>query len=279
MDRTDGTDGTARMEDADPAADAERAVRTADVVGFLYPGHSAEDEYPRLEAILGGAAGSVRLPLVHTDIGEDAHRVDALLEMGSTARLSAEVGRLCEHGAQAVVWACTSASFVFGWDGAHEQVRELSSAAALPASSTSFAFAHAVRALGAERVAVAATYPDDVAEHFRAFLKAAGAEVVSVCGAGIVTAAEVGTWGREEVLALARAGDHPDAQAVLLPDTALHTAAWLPELEAALGKPVLTANQVTVWEGLRLLDRTVSCPALGALFDGRALAEPLLSRE
>ncbi|GAU68043.1 putative decarboxylase [Streptomyces sp. NBRC 110611] len=232
-------------------------------VGFLYPGHSAEDDYPRLEAILGG---SVRLPLVHTDIGEDAHRVDALLEMGSAARLAAGVAELAGRGAEAVVWACTSASFVFGWEGAHEQVRELSVAAGRPASSTSFAFAHAVRALGVQRVAIAATYPEDVAEHFRAFLKSAGTEVVATRGSGIITAAEVGTWGRAEVLALARAGDHPDAEAVLLPDTALHTAAHLPALEAELGKPVLTANQVTVWEGLRLLDRTLSCPALGRLF-------------
>ncbi|WP_077192518.1 maleate cis-trans isomerase family protein [Streptomyces lydicus] len=232
-------------------------------VGFLYPGYSAEDDYPRLETILGG---SVRLPLVHTDIGEDAHRVDALLEMGSAARLAAGVEELKERGAEAVVWACTSASFVFGWEGAHEQVRELSVTAGLPASSTSFAFAHAVQALGAHRVAIAATYPEDVAEHFRAFLKSAGAEVVSTRGSGIITAAEVGTWGREEVLALARAGDHPDAEAVLLPDTALHTAAHLPALEAELRKPVLTANQVTAWEGLRLLDRKLSCPALGTLF-------------
>ncbi|MFI6766834.1 decarboxylase [Streptomyces sp. NPDC050355] len=236
-------------------------------VGFLYPGHSAEDDYPRLEEILGGA---VRLPLVHTDIGEDAHRVDALLEMGSAARLAAGVAELKERGAQAVVWACTSASFVFGWEGAQEQVRELSATAGLPASSTSFAFAHAVRALGVHRVAIGATYPEDVAEHFRSFLKSAGAEVVATRGSGIITAAEVGTWGREEVLALARAGDHPDAEAVLLPDTALHTAAHLPALEAALGKPVLTANQVTAWEGLRLLDRTLSCPRLGALFSPAA---------
>ncbi|UQA95250.1 maleate cis-trans isomerase family protein [Streptomyces halobius] len=232
-------------------------------VGFLYPGHSAEDDYPRLEALLGG---SVRLPLVHTDIGEDAHRVDALLEMGSAARLGAGVAELTARGAEAVVWACTSASFVFGWEGAHEQVRELSVAAALPASSTSFAFAHAIRALGARRVAIAATYPADVAEHFQAFLKSAGTEVVSTRGSGIITAAEVGTWGRAEVLALARAGDHPDAEVVLLPDTALHTAAHLPALEAELGKPMLTANQVTVWEGLRLLDREIACPELGALF-------------
>lgn len=238
----------------------------ANAVGFLYPGHSAEDDYPRLEGILNEAGAGVRLPLVHTDIGEDAHRADALLEMGSARRLADRVEEVKRHGVEAVVWSCTSASFVFGWEGAHEQARELSATAGLPASSTSFAFAHAAQTLGAEQVAIAATYPEEVAELFTAFLKSAGAEVVSMCGSGIITAAEVGTWGKEEVLALARGGDHPDAQAVLLPDTALHTAAWIPEIEDALGKPVLTANQVTVWEGLRLLDRTVTCPALGRLF-------------
>ncbi|MFR9673799.1 decarboxylase [Streptomyces sp. TR06-5] len=238
----------------------------ANVVGFLYPGHSAEDDYPRLENLLREAGADVRLPLVHTDIGEDAHRVDALLEMGSARRLADRVEEVAGHGAEAVVWSCTSASFVFGREGAQQQVRELSATAGLPASSTSFAFAHAVQELDARRVAVAATYPADVAELFAAFLKAAGAEVVAMRGSGIITAAEVGTWGRDEVLALARSGDHPDAEAVLLPDTALHSAAWLPDLEAALGKPVLTANQVTVWEGLRLVDRTVVCPPLGRLF-------------
>ncbi|WP_274558938.1 decarboxylase [Streptomyces spiramyceticus] len=236
-------------------------------VGFLYPGHSAEDDYPRIEMLLDD--DDVRLSVVHTDIGEDAHRVDALLEMGSPARLAAGVEELRLSGAEAVVWACTSGSFVFGWDGAHDQVRALARAAGLPASSTSFAFAHAVRDLGATRVAVAATYPDDVAAYFSDFLKAAGIEVVSARASGIITAAEVGTWGRDEVLELARAGDHPDAAAVLLPDTALHTAAYVEDLEAALGKPVLTANQVTVWEGLRLAGRRVRARRLGALFARR----------
>ncbi|MFD7711290.1 decarboxylase [Streptomyces sp. NPDC059785] len=232
-------------------------------LGFLYPGHSAEDDYPRIEQLLGS---DIRLPLVHTDIGEDAHRVDALLEMGSATRLAAGVEELRLSGAEAVVWACTSGSFVYGWDGAHEQVRALALAAGLPASSTSFAFAHAAKEIGARRVAVAATYPEDVAALFAAFLKDAGVEVVSVRGAGVVTAAEVGTWGEAEVLALAREGDHPDADAVLLPDTALHTASHLTAVEQALGKPVLTANQVTVWEALRLADRRVNAPRLGTLF-------------
>jgi maleate cis-trans isomerase len=235
-------------------------------VGLLYPGHSAEDDYPRFEVLLDS---DIRLPVVHTDIGEDAHRVDALLRMGAPDRLAAGVAELRLEGAESVVWACTSGSFVYGWEGAHEQIRSLALAAGMPASSTSFGFAHAVRELGAERVAVAATYPEDVTERFTAFLKVSGAEVVADRAAGIVTAAEVGTWGREEVLELARAGDHPEAEVVLLPDTALHTAAYLPELEEVLGKPVLTANQVTVWEGLRLAERRTWAQQLGTLFDKR----------
>ncbi|QNS06076.1 maleate cis-trans isomerase family protein [Streptomyces xanthii] len=239
-------------------------------LGFLYPGHSAEDDYPRIEMLIDS---DVRLPVVHTDIGEDAHRVDALLRMGAPERLAAGVEELRLAGAEAVVWACTSASFVFGWEGAHEQVRALARAAGLPASSTSFAFAYALRELGVRRVAVAATYPEDVAAYFAEFLTASGAEVLSVRGSGIITAAEVGTWGWDEVLAMARAGDHPEAEAILLPDTALHTASYVSALERELGKPVLTANQVTVWEGLRLADRRVNAPLLGALFQKAPLIQ------
>ena len=70
-------------------------------VGFLYPGHSAEDDFPRMESLLNAAGDDVLLPLVHTDIGTDAHRVDALLEMGSVDRLTARVDALTGAGAEA----------------------------------------------------------------------------------------------------------------------------------------------------------------------------------
>jgi maleate cis-trans isomerase len=265
-------EAAARPHAADTSADpGEDAV--LDTVGFLYPGYSAEDDVPRMERLLNEAGGEVRLPLVHTDIGTDAHEVNALLEMGAAHRLAPAARQLKDKGAQAVMWACTSASFVYGWEGADRQARELSAEAGLPASSTSFAFVHAVRAIGAGRVAIAATYPHDVAVLFADFLQAADLSVVGVRAADIITAAEVGTWGYEQVLRLARAGDEEEADAVLLPDTALHTAAWLPRLEAELGKPVLTAHQVTAWEGLRLLGRTVDCPSLGSLFSGRPPAD------
>jgi maleate cis-trans isomerase len=234
---------------------------TAPTVGILYPGHSAEDDYPLAESLLDGP----RLPLVHTLMREDAHRVDALLDIGGDDVLADGV-RALGGPLDSVVWACTSGSFVFGWDGAAAQVEALGAVSGVPASSTSFAFVDACARLGVSRVAVGATYPDDVAERFVAFLGTAGIEVLSLSAKGIITAAEVGTLPKETVLEFAAAADHPDAQAVLLPDTALHTIGLLDALDARVGKPVLTANQVSIWQGLRIAGADAPRPGFGTLF-------------
>ena len=232
-------------------------------IGFLYPGYAAEDDYPRIAELLGEG---IALPLVHTSVGEDAHRVDALLDLGSGDRLAEGRAAFGQVGVEAVVWACTSGSFVFGWAGAQEQLDGMEQQYGVPATSTSFAFVNAAHAIGARRVAVVATYPQDVAEHFVQFLATGGIEVLSLSTRGIITATEVGTLDREKVIELAVGNDHPSAEAVLLPDTALHTVARLEDLEARLGKPVLTANQVSVWDGLRIAGHTQPCGGLGTLF-------------
>ncbi|KUI46968.1 maleate cis-trans isomerase [Mycobacterium sp. GA-1199] len=202
-----------------------------------------------------------------TSVGEDAHRVDALLDLGGHERLADGVRRLAEARPQAVMWACTSGSFVFGPEGARQQVAKVAAAAGVPASSTSIAFVDALRHLGIRRVAVAASYPHDVAEHFVRFLSADGIEVVAMGSHGIITAAEVGTLEPQRVEQMVIAADHPDAEAVLVPDTAMHTLAIIDRLEAAVGKPVLTANQVTVWKGLQLAGTVPVLAGLGRLFE------------
>jgi maleate cis-trans isomerase len=232
-------------------------------IGILYPGHAAEHDYELVTERLGGRC---TFEVVHTSIGEDAHRIDALLDMGRPERLR-EGARRLRAPVAAVMWACTSGSFVYGLDGARRQAQDLASALGVPASSTSLAFVSALRALGAQRAAIAATYPAAVTERFRDFLKAAGVEPLLVASQGIVTAAEVGALGRESALELAAAADHPDAEAVLVPDTALHSIGLLEELEDRARKPVLTANQVSAWEALRLSGLSIAGPGLGRLFE------------
>jgi maleate cis-trans isomerase len=233
-------------------------------VGLLYPGHSAEDDYPALEARLDG---SIRLPVVITSVGEDAHRVDALLDLGRAERLAEGASELEAEQPDAVMWACTSGSFVFGPEGARIQASGVAQALGVPASSTSIAFVDACRALGVRRVA--ASYPEDVAQHFVRFLAGSAVEVVAMGSHGIVTAAEVGTLAEDRVIAMVKAADHPNAEAILVPDTAMHTLEIVDDLEAAIGKPVLTANQVTVWKGLDLVGPVPSLPSLGRLFSSR----------
>lgn len=233
-------------------------------VGLLYPGHAAEDDYPVLERVLGA---DLALPVVHTAMPTDAHRLDALLEIGGAGHLAVGAELLRAAEVDAVVWACTSGSFVFGWDGARRQAQELTEVLGVPASSTSFAFVEAARALGISTVAVVATYPDDIAELFAGFLGRGGLRVVRLSAGGIVTAAEVGQLSDRQVGEFVVGGDHPDAEAVLVPDTALRTGALVDDLEEAVGKPVLTANQVSTWVGLRLAgDRRIVPTGAGTLF-------------
>ncbi len=240
--------------------------RVSVTVGVLYPGHSAQDDYPRMQYLLGEGTW---LPLVHTKMRIDAHRVDALLDIGSATVLADGARALIPQQPDAVVWACTSGSFVFGWDGARAQTNALREVAGVPTTSTSLAFVAAARELELRQIAVAATYPHNVAELFAGFLVCAGIEVLTLASRGIITAAEVGALGGEDVLTFVAAHDHPAAQALLVPDTALHTVELLSQLEARLGKPVLTANQVSVWHGLRLAGADVRRAGLGTLFQVR----------
>ncbi|MXZ76417.1 MAG: decarboxylase [Gemmatimonadetes bacterium] len=232
-------------------------------VGILYPLYSAEDDYPRLAAALKPA---VDVRMVHTD-SPNLHRIDETQITGSREFLLAGADELRSHDVDVCMWACTSGSFVFGVEGARRQAQDLADALGVPSSSTSLAFLSACKALGLRKVAVAATYPEELSKAFRSFLEADGLEVVHMGCLGVWTGDESALIERDEVLRFARANDHPDAEAVLIPDTALHTVGFQSELETAVGKTVLTANQVTMWEALRLANRLTQQSGLGQLME------------
>ncbi|MCP9945724.1 decarboxylase [Streptomyces somaliensis] len=215
-------------------------------VGLLRPEGHPEDDYRRIETLLDG---DIRVdPVVYGGPGADP------------GVLAAGAERLRLAGTDAVVWASAGESFAQGWEAARERARSLALAAGIPASSTAIGFAHAVRAVDAARVVVAGARAGELAGAAR-FLGEAGIEVV-------------GEWradGRLPLAELVRAADDPRADAVLVPDTAVPTAAEVPEAEAAVGKPVLTGTLVTVWEGLRLAERHGAwADELGALFVRRS---------
>lgn len=230
-------------------------------VGILYPLHSAEDDYPRLVAALDAP---VQVHIAHT-FGQDSHSFEALLDLGSAEHLNQGVAELRALPLDVCMWACTSGSFVFGAEGAQLQVRQIQQQLGVPTSSTSLAFIAACRSLAITRVSVAATYPQGITRRLIDFLDAFGISVHSSGNLDKASGYLASLVEPEQVIAFARACDHPDAQAVIIPDTALHTAAILDVLEERVGKTVLTANQVTVWHALRLAGSNASATNLGQL--------------
>jgi len=237
------------------------------VLGVLYPGYSSEIDY-----VVGGRLlrPEVDVSVVHTDVDDDSNSIEAARQTGDPERLLKGVralrGQTKSSGLDAVLWASTSGGFVFGFDGAQAQVDQLADAAGVPATSTSLAFVAAAHAMGITRVAVGATYPGDEAALFGVFLQDAGIEVLACDAAGIAQR-NGGAWLSEDaVISLVVGADRDGAEAILLPDAAIATMARLDKLEAAAGKPVLTANQVTIWDGLRLAGVLSPQANLGALF-------------
>jgi maleate isomerase len=155
-------------------------------------------------------------------------------------------------------YACTSGSFVGGLIGEAALVAAMEAAGAPAAVTTSGALLIALRQLGITRIAAVTPYTEDLTEGLGAFLGEADVDVVATAGLGLTS--EIWTVPYETTAELVRATDSPDAQAIFVSCTNLPTYDLIAPLERELGKPVLTANQVTMWSALTIAGRAAVGP-------------------
>jgi maleate isomerase len=149
-----------------------------------------------------------------------------------------------------VAYACTSGSFVHGVAGERNLAAAMRAAGAPAAVTTSGALLEALTALRVKRVAVATPYVASVTARLHDFLAEAGVATVSSAHLGL--AGDIWKVPYETTAQLVRDADSPAADAVFVSCTNLATYDLIAPLELELGKPVLTANQVTMWAALRV---------------------------
>lgn len=150
---------------------------------------------------------------------------------------------------EVTAYACTSGSFIQGVDGEARLRRVMEQAGAKRALTTSGALLQALEALDAQRVAVGTPYDGEVTDKLSEFLAEAGYETTSNAFLGLT--GDIFRVSHATVRDLAIAADRPEADVVFLSCTNLRTFGALAEMEEELKKPVLSANQVTVWAALR----------------------------
>jgi maleate isomerase len=155
-------------------------------------------------------------------------------------------------------YACTSGSFVGGLAGEAALVAAMIDAGAPAAVTTSGALLTALRHLDLTRIATATPYTADLTAGLSVFLAEAGVQVVAASGLGL--SSDIWTVPYDVTAGLVRDTDTDDAQAVFISCTNLPTYDLIAPLEAELGKPVLTANQVTIWSALTVIGRKAVGP-------------------
>ena len=174
-----------------------------------------------------------------------------------------------EHAAQCVTdvsavgplvtaYACTSGSFVGGPLAEQALVEAMLAAGSPLALTTSGALLSALRYLGYTRIATATPYTADLTVGLTAFLGESGIEVTAAAGLGLTS--DIWTVPHDVTAQLVRETDTADAQAVFISCTNLPTYDVIADLEHELGKPVLAANQVTMWHSLSLIGRKAVGP-------------------
>ena len=187
--------------------------------------------------------------------GPPGHSIDALYDVGDVESVAAAGVSLAGKGAEAVVWACTSGSFIGGFQWCLDQRDALRAQTGLPVTSGTLALISICFRLGYQSVNVLSPYPEDVSEIFLTCLRDAGLEVAStrmLHSEDAIASANLPLM--DECRAFAR-GDDLTGDVVMIPDTAVNSLWLIPGLEAVLGKPVLTVNQACLYEGACLLDR------------------------
>lgn len=163
-----------------------------------------------------------------------------------------------------VAYACSSGSFVGGLAGEHRLRQAILEAGAPSAVTTSSATIDALATCGARRVAVATPYSRLLTDRLVGFLEEAGHDVVSAVYLDLQQ--RIDDVDQGTICDLVRRAHSPEADAMFVSCTGLRTLGVVASLEAEIGRPVLTANQVTLWGALRAADALRSAegePVLG----------------
>ena len=159
---------------------------------------------------------------------------------------------------EVVAYLCTSGSFVNGIDYERSLTKAICDAGAPDAVTTSGALVEVLHQLDLHRVSVLTPYDADLTGKLHDFLGEVGVTTVSSDHLGLGG----GIWkvSYRTIAERILAADHRDAEAIFVSCTNLPTFDLIEPLEKALGKPVLTANQLTMWACLRRMQLPIVGP-------------------
>ena len=169
----------------------------------------------------------------------------------------------------AIAFHCTAVS-TFAPNLAGEIRDRITAATGRPAIATADAILAALEALGTQRVLLVTPYIEPVHQREIDFLTAHGLTVTGSSWLGVDRNSEMAYIAPDAIAAQVRsAASGVTADACFISCTAIRSAGLIAKLEASLGMPVITSNQVLVWHALHTLEIDRPVAGFGQLFGCR----------
>jgi maleate isomerase len=230
-----------------------------------------EEEFPamapgrvltRVVRVSAGAVGAARKPPT-TPAG--------LRELATPDALENAVGSLSSRSVDALAYASTTSAYAIGFSAESAVVSMLSRLLHAPVAATCESAVAALRTLCVQRLAIvgAPWFDAELNELGAAYFRGQGFDVVSSMSAELssdpdrIEPIDIFNWTLRHV--------RDEAEAVFIGGNGFRAAGTIGRLEASIGRPVLTANQVLLWSLLRRSRVRVEIAGYGQLFSHQAV--------
>jgi len=149
-----------------------------------------------------------------------------------------------------VILAHTASSYATGFAKEPHLIDRLASLTDATSITAARAVLTALQHLGVKKLALGTPYPEAISAKGKDFWEEAGFDIVGYHRLADVQ--NIYAENEQRAYQLARQANTPEADAVFLSGTGLPTVGVLDTLEQDLKKPVISSNQASLWQALRL---------------------------
>lgn len=223
---------------------------------ILATDHTTEVDFQRMVASDRIGVYTTRIPYANPVTPENLRAMQPSLTEGAALILP-------DEPLDVVMYSCTSASVVIG-DAAVEAAVKAAKPQAAVVTPTAAAVS-GFKAFGARRISVLTPYTLETSRPMVDYFRALGFDIARFTCLGLIDDREMARIAPADIVAFAKESMAPDSDALFISCTAVRAAGVAAEIEAAIGKPVVTSNLATAWACLRLCGDEAPRPELGRL--------------
>jgi maleate isomerase len=244
-----------RLSEPRPPLDGRPMEKRVGLI-VLATDHTSEPDFRRLVASGRIGVYVARIAYANPTTPENLRRMRPGLTAGAALLLPGEP-------LDAICYSCTSASVVIGDAEVAAAISEAKPG--VPVVTPPMAATRGLKALGAGTISILTPYTVETSRPMADYFAASGFEIASFTCLGFEDDREMARIAPAALVDLAARATATRAEALFVSCTALRSALVAGAMERATGRPVVTSNQASAWNCLRLCGDDTPRPEFGRL--------------